>query len=112
MAESVRRRCSVKSCSSKFRKIHRKKLCWNLFFDKIASLRPVTFLKKRILCKCFAVNFWKFLRTPFLSNTSGGCFCNEFKYVLKFPYKFPSRSDLSKSVSDVNCFYLRIYFID
>ena len=31
-------------------------------------------LKKRIWHRCFPVNFAKFLRTPFLQNTSGGCF--------------------------------------
>ena len=25
--------------------------------------------------RCFPVNFAKFLRTPILQNTSGGCFC-------------------------------------
>ena len=35
-----------------------------------------SFLKKRRLWhKCFPVNFAKFLRIPFLQNTSGGCFC-------------------------------------
>ena len=33
--------------------------------------------KKRLWDRCFCVfvNFVKFLRTPFLQNTSGGCFC-------------------------------------
>ena len=36
----------------------------------------VSFLiNKRLLHRCFPVNFAKFLRTPFLQNTSGGCFC-------------------------------------
>ena len=34
-------------------------------------LRPVTLLKKRLWDSCFPVNFAKFLRTPFLQNTSG-----------------------------------------
>ena len=36
---------------------------------------PATLLKKRLWHRCFPVNFAKFLRTPFLQNTSGGCFC-------------------------------------
>ena len=32
--------------------------------------------KKRLWHRCFLVNFVKFLRTSFLQNTSGGCFCN------------------------------------
>ena len=33
--------------------------------------RPATLLKKRLWHRCFSVNFAKFLRTPFLENTSG-----------------------------------------
>ena len=33
--------------------------------------RPATLLKKRLWHRCFPVNFVKFLRTPFLGNTSG-----------------------------------------
>ena len=51
-----------------------KYLCQSLFFNKLADLRPATLLKKRLWHKCFPVNFTKFLRTPFLQNTSGGCF--------------------------------------
>ena len=36
--------------------------------------RPATLLKKRLWHSCFPVNFTKFLRTPFLQNTSDGCF--------------------------------------
>ena len=32
---------------------------------------PATLLKKRLWQRCFPVNFGKFLRTPFLQNTSG-----------------------------------------
>ena len=42
----------------------------SLFFYKVAGLGTATFLKHR----CFLMNFVKFLRTPFLYNTSGGCF--------------------------------------
>ena len=35
------------------------------------SLRPTTLLKKRVWHRCFPVNFAKFLRKPFLQNTSG-----------------------------------------
>ena len=34
------------------------------------SLRPATLSKKRLWHRCFTVNFAKFLRTPFLQNTS------------------------------------------
>ena len=35
------------------------------------SLRPATLLKKSLWHRCFPKNFAKFLRTPFLQNTSG-----------------------------------------
>ena len=37
--------------------------------------RLATLLKKRLWHRCFPVNVAKFLRTRFLQNTSGGCFC-------------------------------------
>ena len=44
--------------------------CARGFFNKVASLRPATLLKKRRWYRCFPVNFVKFPRTPFLQNTS------------------------------------------
>ena len=35
------------------------------------SLRPATLLKRRLWHRCFPVNFAKFLRAPFIQNTSG-----------------------------------------
>ena len=60
-----------KRCSWKFRKIHRKTPVPESLFNKVAGLRPATLLKKRLWHRCFPVNFAKFLRTPFLQNTSG-----------------------------------------
>ena len=57
-----------------FAKFTGKNLCQSLFFNKVAGLRPATVLKKRLRHRCFPVNFVKFLRTPFLNNTSGGYF--------------------------------------
>ena len=65
-----------KRCSWKYRKIHRKiPVPECLFFNKVAGPMPATFFKKKLWHRCFPVNFAKFLRTPFLLNTSGGCFC-------------------------------------
>ena len=55
-----------------FPKFTGKKLCQSLLFNKIAGLRPATSLKRRLWHRCFLMNFAKFLRTPFLQNTSGG----------------------------------------
>ena len=46
-------------------------LCQRLFFNNISGLRAATLLKKSVWHRCFPVNFVKFLRTPFLQNTSG-----------------------------------------
>ena len=54
-----------KSVLKKFAKFTAKHLCQSLFFNKVAGLRPVTLLKKRLWHRCFLVNFVKFLRTPF-----------------------------------------------
>ena len=47
-----------------FAKFTGKHLCQSLFFNKVAGLRPVTLLKKRLWHRYFPVNFPKFLRTP------------------------------------------------
>ena len=54
-----------------FSKFTGKDLSQGLFFNKVAGLRPATFLKKRPWHRSFPVNFEKFSRTPFLQNTSG-----------------------------------------
>ena len=67
--------CSVrKGVLRYFTKFTGKNLCQSLFFTKVAGPRPATLLKKRLWHRCFPVNFAKFLRIPFLQNTSDGCF--------------------------------------
>ena len=55
--------------SRNFAKFTGKYLCQSLFFNKVADLRDRW--KKRTWLRCFPVNFAKFLRAPFLQNTSG-----------------------------------------
>ena len=43
-------------------------------FNKVTGLRPTTLWKRSSNAGVFPVKFVKFLRTPFLQNTSGGCF--------------------------------------
>ena len=40
-------------------------------FNEVSGLRPAILSKKRSWHWCFPVNFAKFVRTPFLRNTSG-----------------------------------------
>ena len=51
-----------------FPKFTEKHLCQSLFFNKVAGLRPVTSLKKRLWRRYFPVNFVKFLRTHFFKG--------------------------------------------
>ena len=75
ISEAVVPRCSVKTCSKKFRKIHRKtSVRETLFFNDVAGLNSAILLKKNLWHKCFLMNVAKFLRAPLLENTSGGCF--------------------------------------
>ena len=47
-------------------------------FNKVAGgPGACNFIKKILQHRCFPVKFTKFLRTPFLQNTSGGCFYKE-----------------------------------
>ena len=42
-----------------------------IMFRVFAGLRSVTLLNKRLRRRCFPVNFAKFVKTPFLQDTSG-----------------------------------------
>ena len=53
------------------------------FFNKVGSLWLATLLKKRLWHRCFPVNFAKFLRKPFLQNTSGRRVLNIFEELAK-----------------------------
>ena len=82
--------CSVrKGVLRKFAKFTRKHLRQSLFFNKVAGLWPATLLKKRLWHRCFPVNFLKFLRTPFLTETSARCFWWLFDSVFISQVVFP-----------------------
>ena len=67
-----------KGVLKKFHKIHLKTPVLESYFNSISCLRVVTILKKRLQHRCFQVNFMKFLRTPFLQNTSVICLTVSF----------------------------------
>ena len=93
-SRSSRRKSSIKRAILKsFAIFTEKQLCWSLFLKKLLAFRPAillkrdtntdaflwtlrifqacNFIKKRLQHNCFPVNIAKFLRTPFLQNTSG-----------------------------------------
>ena len=66
---SSHRRCSVrKDVLRNFATFTGKHLCQGLF---MSGPKACNFIKKWLWHCCFPVNFAKFLRTPFLQNTSG-----------------------------------------
>ena len=76
MASSTNRSSHQRFSSRKvvfenFAKFTGKHLYQSYFFNKVAGLRPATLLKNRPWHRYFPVNLAKFLRTPFLQNTSG-----------------------------------------
>ena len=65
-------RCSIiKDVLRNFARFAGKHLCQSLFLNKVAGPWSATLLRKRFWNRCFPANFVKFLRTPFLQNTSG-----------------------------------------
>ena len=68
---SNHQRCFIqKVVFEKFAIFTGKQLWWSLFLKKNADLWVCNFIKNRLKRKCFPVKFAKFLRTPFLQNTS------------------------------------------
>ena len=51
-----------------FAKFRGKHLGRNLFFNKVAGLRPATLFKKRLWHRCFPMNFVKFPRATFFTE--------------------------------------------
>ena len=85
--EAAVHRGSIKKMFFKnFAKFTGKQIYRIFFFDKVAGLQAATLSKKRLPCKCFPVNFDKFLRTPFLLNTSRRLFLSTPRILLK-PHK-------------------------
>ena len=77
--EAFFRNCSVKKVFLKNSQNSQENICVrvsfliklqasDLFFNKVAGLKPATLLKKRLWHRCFLMNFEKFLRTPFLKE--------------------------------------------
>ena len=84
------RRCSIKKgVRKKFCKIHRKTpLPESLFLIKLQAATTIL-LKMRLQHSSFLVNFAKFLRTPFLQNTSfaSDSFCTFFQTCISASIK-------------------------
>ena len=92
---SSHQRCSLKKdVLENFAKFTGKHLWQSLFFNKVAGLRTATLLRKRLWRRYFPVNVVKFLRTPFLQNSSGRLLLWNFNQIFFFesiPYVFTAR---------------------
>ena len=51
-------------------------LCERVFLEISQNSQENNFIKKRLWDRCFPVDFVKFVRTPFLQNTSGQLLLN------------------------------------
>ena len=73
-----------------------------LISQLFASPRPASLWRKRIWHWCFPVNFEKFLRAPFLQNTSGWLLLSIKKLheskAPQFKIKFPTLNKITFSV--------------
>ena len=97
IVRSSHQRCFVRNGAIRnFAKFTGKHLCQSLFFNKVASLRPATLLKKRLWDRCFSVNFAKFFRTLFYRTPPGDCFCIS---SLEFPV-LHDRSSIMKTETE------------
>ena len=97
--ERSHRRCSArKGLLRKFSKFTGKHLSQSFFFNKVASLRPATLLKKRLWKRCFTANFAKFVRTPFLTNTSGRLLLRRIIFIQKLNNSYKSKNRKKKNI--------------
>ena len=111
VTEAVIRGCSVKKVFLKFSQNLQKNPVPESILNKVADLRPATLFKKRLWHRCFPVNFAKFLRTPFLLNTSGGCFWNQSHLELDRAKQSQLKFNIKASFSKINYFFLRVHLI-
>ena len=65
------KRCSLKICIINFKIQKKYGSSHRRCFFKKCVLRPAKLFEKSVCHRCFPVKFAKFLRTPFLQNTSG-----------------------------------------
>ena len=87
--QSPRGGCYVKEVFLEISQYSQENTCARVSFLITLLAAPATLLKKRLWHRCFPVNFEKFIRTPFLQNTSGGCFWTwaNFKLVISLSCK-------------------------
>ena len=69
-------------------------------FKKVADIAPANLLKKRYGHRCFPVNSGKYLRAPFLYNTSGQLIVEKKNTSLRYSKKCVSLNTTGNSVNE------------
>ena len=83
--EAVSQRCSINKVFLEISQEPQENTCARVsFFNKVASLRFATLLKKRLWHRCFPLNFAKFLRTSFLTEHLRWLLLNIYKNSFEF----------------------------
>ena len=86
-------------------------MCQSLLFNKVAGLRSVALLRKRFWQRCFPVNFAKFLRKPFLKNTSGQLLLSIQLLLKEKKYTWNSRAYGCWNVAKIEIFTICLCYI-
>ena len=87
-----RRYSTEKGVFKVFSKFTGKHQRWSLFFN-------CNFIKKRLQCRCFPMNFVKYVRTLFLLNTSGWLLLKKWTYIQVLVWESMSWCDSSTIIS-------------
>ena len=82
---------------------------WTVAVSNFSLAQPVTLLKKELWHRCFPANFKKFLRTPFLQNTSGGCYRKAFTET---SHRRVLKSSCPKKFHKISCSNVAESFFD
>ena len=85
------------------------KLQARLFLNKVTGA-ACNFIEKETLAQVFPVNFAKFLRTPFLQNTSGGCFCLFIRTLFNIYQKYEIRTISKKLLLNIKFLLYKKHF--
>ena len=91
-----------------------KHLCQNLFFNKVASLRPAacTFIKKETLAQVFSYEFCEISKNTFSYRTPlGGCFRRSSPFLTKIDsYRSNSPKIYKNKTMKISYFFIQLLY--
>ena len=74
----------------------------DFLLNKVTGFYPLTLLKERLRCRCFLVNFARYLRYLFYRTPSGDCFCSTEKYFTNKIVKSPLKKEKQMETAGKN----------